>query len=119
MSQTVLIMSLLGITISRLLNCRKAMTAPSGSGGRMHKAYLEETNPLLLNHLILTGKLYTYLAVLNEQAQERYQLIIKQMSVTEGVTEELKRRSQLEWIKAMNNIANQVEEIIQYEMIYV
>ena len=57
----------------------------------MHKGYLEETSLLLLNHLILTGKLYTYLAVLNEQAQERYRLIIKQMAVTEGVTEEVKR----------------------------
>lgn len=92
---------------------------PLGKWGRMHKAYLEKTNPLLLNHLILTGKLYTYLADLNEQAQGRYRFIVQQMMEAEGVTEDLKRRSQLEWIKAMNNIANQVEEIIQYETIYV
>ena len=53
---------------------------PIGKWGRMHRAYLEETNPLLLNQLILTGKLHSYLANLNEQAQDRCQLIIKQMA---------------------------------------
>lgn len=67
---------------------------PIGKWGRMHRAYLEETNPLLLNHMILTGKLHTYLANLNEQAQERYRLIIQQMMENEGVNENLKRRSQ-------------------------
>ena len=90
---------------------------PIGKWGRMHRAYLEETNPLLLNHLILTGKLYTYLADLNEQAQDRYRVIIKRMAVVEGVTEELKRRSQWEWVKAMNGIVSRAEEIIRSEMI--
>ena len=92
---------------------------PIGKWGRMHRAYLEETNQPLLNHLILTGKLHTYLADLNEQAQERYQLIIRQMAVAEGVDEDLKRRSQWEWIQAMNSIVSRAEEIIKIEMIYV
>nr|WP_304058050.1 TnpV protein [Enterocloster clostridioformis] len=92
---------------------------PIGKWGRMHRAYLEEANPLLLNHLILTGKLHTYLAGLNEQAQDRYRLIIQQMATFEGVTEDLKRRSQWEWIKAMNDIVNRAEEIIKSEMINV
>ena len=50
---------------------------PIGKWGRMHRAYLEETNPLLLNHLILTGKLHTYLADMDEQARERYRLLIQ------------------------------------------
>ena len=83
----------------------------------MHRAYLEETNPLLLNHLILTGELHSYLAALNEQAQNRCRLIIEQMAVTEGVTEDLKRRSQWEWIKAMNSIVSRAEEIIRSEII--
>ena len=90
---------------------------PIGKWGRMHRAYLEETNPLLLNHLILTGKLRTYLADLNEQAQNRYRLIIKQMTDAEGVDEDLKRRSQWEWIKAMNGIVKRAEEIIRSKMI--
>ena len=90
---------------------------PIGKWGRMHRAYLEETNPLLFNHLILTGKLRTYLADLNEQAQNRYRLIIKQMTDAEGVDEDLKRRSQWEWIKALNGIVSRTEEIIRSEMI--
>ncbi|NBI66278.1 TnpV protein [Pseudoflavonifractor sp. 60] len=91
---------------------------PIGKWGRMHRAYLAETNPLLLNHLILIGKLHSYLADLNEQARDHCQLIIKQMASAGGVTEDLKRRSQWEWIKAMNSIVSQAEEIIRNELIY-
>ncbi len=90
---------------------------PIGKWGRMHKAYLEEANPFLLNHLILTGKLHTYLADLDEQAEDRYRLIVRQMAENEGVTEDLKRRSQWEWVKVMNSIANRAEEIIRSEII--
>lgn len=90
-----------------------------GKWGRMHRAYLEETNQPLLNHLILTGKLHTYLADINEQAQERCQLIIRQMARAEGVDEGLKRRSQWRWIQAMNSIVSRADEIIKSEMIYV
>ena len=80
---------------------------PIGKWGRMHWAHLEKTNPLLLNHLTLTGRLHTYLADLNEQAED------------EGVTEDLKRWSQWEWVKAMNSIVNRAEEIIRHELIYI
>ena len=89
---------------------------PIGKLGWMHRAYLEETNPLLLNNLTLTGKLHAYLADLNEQAQDRYRLIVQQMMEAEGITEDLKRRSQWEWVKAMNSIASRVEEIIKSEI---
>ena len=89
-----------------------------GKWGRMHRAYLEETNPLLLNHLILTGRLHTYLADLDEQAQNRYRLIIRQMATAEGITEDLKRRSQWEWVRAMNSIVDRAEESIKRELIY-
>ena len=91
---------------------------PIGKWGRMHRAYLEETNPLLLNHLILTGRLHTYLADLDEQAQDRCRLIIRQMAASEGVTEELKHQSQWEWVRAMNSIVNRAEENIKRELIY-
>lgn len=90
---------------------------PIGKWGRMHRAYLEETNPLLLNHLILTGKLHAYLADINEQAQDRYRPIVRQMAEAEGVTEDLKWQSQWEWVRAMNSIASRAEEIIRSEMI--
>ena len=89
-----------------------------GKWGRMHRVYLEETNPLLLNHLILTGRLHTYLADLNEQAQGRYRLTIRQLAAAEGVTEELKRRSQWERVRAMNSIVDCAEETIKRELIY-
>ena len=91
---------------------------PIGKWGRMHRAYLEETNPLLLNCLILTGRLHTYLADLDEQAKERCRVLIQQMATAEGVTEELKHQSQWEWIKAMNSIVNRAEESIKCELIY-
>ena len=91
---------------------------PIGKWGRMHRAYLEETTPLLLNHLILTGRLHTYLADLDEQAQDRCRLIIRQMAAAEGMTEELKHQSQWEWVRAMNSIVNRTEESIKRELIY-
>ena len=90
---------------------------PIGKWGRMYRAYLEETNPLLLNHLILTGGLHSYLADLDKQAKERCRLLIQQMAIAEGVTKDLKRRSQWEWIRAMNSIVNRAEEIVQYEVL--
>ena len=86
--------------------------------GRLHRDYLKEEHPARYSSLILTGKLWTYLADLNEQAEERLDLIIEQMKAAEGVTEELKARNQLEWVGRMNNIRNRAEEIIRSELIY-
>ena len=91
---------------------------PIGIWGRMHKAYLELYHPTRYNDLILSGKLWTYLADLNKQAQNRLDYIIVQMKETEGVTEELKARDQMAWVMAMNSIRNRAEEIIRSEMIY-
>lgn len=92
---------------------------PIGRYGRLHRDYLKEEHPARYSSLILTGKLWTYLADLNEQAEERLDLIIEQMKAAEGVTEELKARNQLEWVGRMNNIRNRAEEIIKSDMIYI
>ena len=89
-----------------------------GKYGRMHREYLKEHNPMLYNDLILTCKLWTYLANLNEQAQSRLKCIIEQMKVAEGVTEDLKASDQMAWVRAMNSIHNHAEEIILRELIY-
>ena len=89
-----------------------------GKWGRMHREYLKEYHPIRFNDLVLSGQLWTYLADLNEQAQERLSLIIEQMKATEGVTEELKAADQMAWVGAMNSIRNRAEEIILHEMIY-
>ena len=91
---------------------------PIGKWGRMHRDYLKEHRPILFNDLILSGQLWTYLADLNEQAQERLSLIIDQMKEAEGVTEELKATDQMAWVGAMNSLRNRAEEIILREMIY-
>ena len=91
---------------------------PIGKWGRMHRDYIKEHRPILFNDLVLSGQLWTYLAELNEQAQERLSLIIDQMKASEGVTEELKAADQMAWVGAMNSICNRAEEIILHEMIY-
>jgi len=92
---------------------------PIGRFGRLHREYLKQEHPARYSSLILTGKLWTYLADLNEQAEERLDLIREQMKAAEGVTEELKARNQLEWVGRMNNIRNRAEEIINSELIYI
>ncbi len=92
---------------------------PIGRYGRLHREYLKQEHPARYSSLILTGKLWTYLADLNEQAEERLDLIMEQMKAAEGVTEELKARNQLEWVGRMNNIRSRAEEIINSELIYI
>ena len=91
---------------------------PIGRYGRLHREYLKQEHPARYSSLILTGKLWTYLADLNEQAEERLDLIIEQMKAAEGVTEELKAQNQFGWVGWMNNIRNRTEEIIKSKMIY-
>lgn len=91
---------------------------PIGKWGRMHRDYLKEYRPIRYNDLILSGQLWIYLVVLNEQAQNRLEVIIDQMKASEGVTEELKAADQMAWVGAMNSIRNRAEEIILREMIY-
>ena len=89
---------------------------PIGKWGWMHRDYLKEQRPILFNNLILSGQLWSYLADLNEQAQERLSLIVEQMKASEGVTEKLKATDQMAWVAAMNSIRNRAEEIILREM---
>ncbi len=89
-----------------------------GKYGRMHRDYLQEYNPIRLDDLVLAGKLWTYLADLNEQAQNRLQLIIRQMQEAESVNDELKEKNQLAWVQAMNSIHNRAEEIVLHELVY-
>ena len=91
---------------------------PIGRWGRLHKMYLKNHRPILYQSLLLSGKLYTVLADLNEQAAERCSLIIRQMAEAEGITEELKANDPMRWVQAMNSIRSRAEEIIRAEMIY-
>ena len=91
---------------------------PIGKWGRMRREYLKEHKPIQYNCLLLSGKLWTYLADLNEQAQDRLERIIEQMKTDEGISEALKASDPMAWVGAMNNIRNRAEEIILQELIY-
>lgn len=90
---------------------------PIGRWGRMHRDYLKEHRPVVFNQLVLSGNFWTYLADINEQAQQRIDVLVKQMMASEGVTEELKEKNQIEWIQKMNSIQNRIEENILYQLI--
>ncbi|MGN1015455.1 MAG: TnpV protein [Faecousia sp.] len=91
---------------------------PIGKWGRMHRGYLRDHKPIQYNCLLLSGELWTYLADLNEQAQDRLERMIDQMKMAEGVTEELNTAHPMAWVGAMNNIRNRAEEIVLRELIY-
>ena len=84
----------------------------------MHRDYLKEYHPIRFNNLVLSGKLWTYLADLNEQAQQRMETLISQMQSAEGITEGLKAADPLGWTQRMNNITARAEEIVRKELIY-
>ena len=92
---------------------------PIGHWGRLHREYLKTYRPLLYNELLLSGRLHTILADLDEQAAERCRLIVRQMAQAEGITEEMKASDPVQWVQAMNYVRSRAEEIIQAEMIYV
>ena len=91
---------------------------PIGKYGRMHRKYLRENKPMLFNDLVLSCQFWTYLADINEQAQDRLQVIISQMQKAESVTEKMKVSNQWEWIQRMGSIHNRAEEIVLNELIY-
>ena len=90
-----------------------------GRWGRMHREYLREHKPIQYNCLLLSGELWTYLADLNQQAQNRLERMIDQIKMAEGVTEELKAADPMAWVQRMNNIRARAEEIIREELIFV
>lgn len=90
-----------------------------GKYGRIHREYLRENKPLLFNDLVLNCQLWTYIADINEQAQDRLQVIIRQMQKAESVTEKMKEDNQWEWILRMNSIYNRAEEIVLKELVYI
>ena len=94
-------------------------TRPIGFWGMLRKEYLKEHKPGTYTYLLLTARLDRYLADLNEQAQERYELIEAQIRSAEGVTEELKACNPMEWVRQCNNVENRVQEIVLSELVYV
>ena len=90
---------------------------PIGKYGRMRKCYLKEHRPVLYSNLLLSGKLVQHLAEIDGVCEKRMELLTRQMTKQEGVTEALKACDQMEWVGRMNSIRNRAEEILCHELI--
>ena len=89
-----------------------------GIWGQRHYQYLKENRPTTVNVMRMNGTLNSYLQSVDEQADEMCFQLVKQLAKQEGVTEELKRRDQMAWVGAMNNIRDRVNEIVLNDLIY-
>ena len=92
-------------------------TRPIGRWGMLHKAYLKLRKPAYYQSLLLSGKLDTVLADVEEQAAERYEVLIEQLSRREDVLEKLKEENQMEWVRRMRNLENRAAEIVKAECV--
>ena len=91
---------------------------PIGVWGQRHRRYLKEHRRTTYATLLTSGKLNSYLADIDRQAEEMFLRLVKQMAEAEGVTEQLKADKQIEWVGRMNNIRNRAMEIVNSELIY-
>ena len=86
--------------------------------GLMRKSYLENYRRGIYSGLLLTGELKKHLLMIQEQAEERFDLLVEHMAEREEVTEQLKAQEQLLWVQRMNSIRARVEDIVREEIIY-
>lgn len=93
-------------------------TQPIGIWGQRHKRYLKEHKRAAYATLLTSGKLNSYLADIDKQAEEMFSRLVRQMIDRESVTEQLKADNQLEWVQKMNSIRNRAMEIVNAELIY-
>lgn len=89
-----------------------------GIWGQRHKRYLKEHRKATYTTLLTSGKLNSYLADIDQQAEKMFSRLIKQMAEREGVTEKFKAKNQMAWIGLMNNIRNRAIEIVNFDLIY-
>ena len=89
-----------------------------GVWGQRHKRYLKEHKRAAYITLLTSGRLNSYLADIEEQAQELFERIVEQMKQAQGITEQLKAKNQMEWVARMNNIQVCARNIVDEEMIY-
>ncbi len=89
-----------------------------GVWGQWHLRYIREHQKGLYNSLLLSGKLNNYLAELNEQAEDMFFRLVKELAEKEGITETLKSENQMRWVQEMNAIRETATEILNNELIY-
>lgn len=91
---------------------------PIGIWGQRHLRYLKQHCKNVYIELLVSGKLTDYLADLNEQAEDMFSWLIKELAEKEGITETLKAENQMEWVQKMNDVRNVTTEIINQDLIY-
>ena len=91
---------------------------PIGLWGQRHARYLKQNHKVLYMNLLTSGKLSSYLADIDKQAEDMFFRLVKQMAKREGVTEQLKADNQMKWVARMNNIRSRATEIVNNEIIY-
>ena len=91
---------------------------PIGVWGQRHKHYLQEHKRAIYITLLTSGKLNSYLADIDKQAEELFSRLVKQMVEHEGVSEALKAENQMLWVQKINNIRNRAMEIVYTNLIY-
>ena len=89
-----------------------------GTYGMMRKTSLKEHRPAMYSLYMLEDRLVEHLNLVDDEAQERMNILVRQMLEKQGITEEMKVRDQMEWVRAVNNIRNVAEEIVLKELIY-
>ena len=89
-----------------------------GVWGQRHLRYLKQHRKVLYTNLLTSGKLNSYLANIDKQAEDMFLRLVKQMAEREGVSEQLKAENQMEWVCRMNNIRSRAMEIVNDELIY-
>ena len=94
-------------------------SVPVGIWGQRRWQYLREHRKALYNALLFSGKLDNHLSDTDRQAEDMFFQIVKQMAAQEGITEQLKADSQMEWVGHMNNICDRVTEVINAELIFI
>ena len=88
-----------------------------GKWGMLHKDYLLKNKRVLFTTLLTQGKLYQHCAEIEKQATDMFDTLVERMKVTEGVTEQLKEKNQMEWVVRMNNIRIRATEIVNHNII--
>ncbi|MBR3593659.1 MAG: TnpV protein [Clostridia bacterium] len=89
-----------------------------GVWGQQHLRYIKQHHKVRYVNLLTSGKLNSYLADIDKQAEDMFFRLVKRMAEREGVTELLKADNQMEWIARMNNIRSRATEIVNHDIIY-
>ena len=90
-----------------------------GKYGMMRKTYLKEHRPAMYSLYMLEDRLVEHLNLVDDEAQERMNILVRQMLEKQGITEEMKVRDQMEWVRVVNGIRSRAEEIVLKELVYI